>query len=532
MTTRIAPAPTERAQKYVNAVAALNRHDWRGALDLAQQLAQEAPDVPGVHYIAGLAALNLSDLRCAVACLQQAVRLDRGRPDYLATLARALASAQMLPEAVEAADAAAAMQPIDPQTLNTLAAVYSQVHDHAKSAEINRRAVELHPDSAAFRFNLATSLTFRGDLDGAEAEYESCLSLQPWHWQSHLNLSHLRRQDPARNHLDRLHRQLELANEDRLGKMYLHLALSKEYEDLGDLDKSFEHLSTGKAVGRGDRNYTADNDEALFSALMANSPPVRDGSAGDPSEEPIFIIGMPRTGTTLVDRILSSHPQVHSAGELPNFGAVLKRASGSSTASLLDWDTIARARELDWGRVGEMYVASTRPGTGRTPRFIDKLPQNFLYAGYIARSLPNARIICLRRNPMDTCLSNFRQLFQLSSSFYDYSFDLLGTGRYYLLFDRLIAHWRRTIPGRILEVQYESLVESQETTTRELLAHCGLDWNEACLRFEENDAPVATASAVQVRSPLYRSSLQRWKRYGSHLAPLRSLLEQAGIAVD
>ncbi|KQY52074.1 tetratricopeptide repeat-containing sulfotransferase family protein [Lysobacter sp. Root494] len=531
MTTPTAPT-TERAQVYVNAIAALNRQDWREALDLAQRLAHEVPEVAGVHYVAGMAALNLSDLRSAVGSLQQAVRLDGRRPDYLATLARALASAQMLPEAVEAADAAAALRPTDPQTLNTLAVVYSQANAYEKSARINKRAVDLHPNSAPFRFNLATSMTFHGDLDGAEVEYETCLRLQPSHWQSHLGLSQLRRQDPERNHLMRLHHELERIDGDRVGEMYLHLSLSKEYEDLGDLDRSFEHLSAGKAAGRGGRNYTAESDKVLFDTLMANVQPVRERSGGHPSEEPIFIIGMPRTGTTLVDRILSSHPDVHSAGELPNFGAVLKRASGSRTASLLDADTIVLARELDWRRVGEAYVASTRPGTGRTPRFIDKLPQNFLYAGHIARALPNARIICLRRNPMDTCLSNFRQLFQMGSSFYDYSFDLLGVGRYYLLFDRLMTHWQHVIPGRILEVHYESLVESQEATTRALLAHCGLDWDEACLRFEENEAPVATASAVQVRSPVYRSSLQRWKRYESHLTALKSLLEQAGIVVD
>ncbi|MEO7198993.1 MAG: sulfotransferase, partial [Dokdonella sp.] len=185
----------------------------------------------------------------------------------------------------------------------------------------------------------------------------------------------------------------------------------------------------------------------------------------------------------------------------------------------------------DWRKLGETYLTSTRPGTGKKPRFIDKLPHNFLYAGYIAKALPKAKIICLRRNPMDTCLSNFRQLFAPKTPFFDYSFDLLDTGRYYVLFDRLMAHWQRVLPGRILELDYEELVDSQETCSRRLLQHCELPWHDACLQFERNPSPVATASAVQVRAPIYRSSMQRWRHYEAQLTDLRALLRNAGIAL-
>jgi hypothetical protein len=244
---------------------------------------------------------------------------------------------------------------------------------------------------------------------------------------------------------------------------------------------------------------------------------------------PIFVIGMLRSGTTLVERILSCHPQVHTAGELSNFPVAVKRVSGSQTPELIDVDTARHAGQLDWQSAGRQYLEDTRLLTGGKPRFVDKLPQNFLYAGHIARALPNASIICLRRDPMDTCLSNFRQLFSLKSSYCDYSFDLLDTGRYYLLFDQLMAHWQQTMPGRILQIDYEDLVDNQEAVTRRLLAHCKLPWDDACLRFEENELPVSTASAVQVRSPMFRSSLQRWKRYEPQLRELRALLEAGGI---
>jgi hypothetical protein len=310
------------------------------------------------------------------------------------------------------------------------------------------------------------------------------------------------------------------------------MALAKEHEDLAEYPEALEHLVRGKSAGGANRDYTVQRDETLCAAIADSFPVAQPRPIGYPNHEPIFIIGMPRTGTTLVERIISSHPDVHSAGELLNFPMSLKHASGSQTPVLVDIDTILRARGIDWTKLGEDYISSTRPSTGHKPRFIDKLPHNFLYAGHIAHALPDAKIICLRRGPMDTCLSNFRQLFAPKSPYFDYSFDLLDTGRYYVLFDRLMEHWQRVLPGRIMEVQYETLIESQETSSKELLAFCGLPWHEACLHFENNPSPVATASAVQVRAPIYRSALGRWKKYGHQLNALQKLLEDAGIVID
>jgi hypothetical protein len=210
----------------------------------------------------------------------------------------------------------------------------------------------------------------------------------------------------------------------------------------------------------------------------------------------------------------------------------LKQVAGIRSPALIDVDTVIRARNADWKQLGEIYLSSTRPSTGQKPRFIDKLPHNFLYAGFIAKALPNAKIICLRRDPLDTCLSNFRQLLSSDSAYFGYSFDLLDTGRYYILFDRLMAHWQRTFPGRILEIQYETLVDTQESSSRRLLEFCGLPWDDACMRFEENAGAVATASAVQVRAPIYRDALKRWKRYAPQLGELQALLRAAGIPLD
>jgi hypothetical protein len=288
-------------------------------------------------------------------------------------------------------------------------------------------------------------------------------------------------------------------------------------------------LERAKAAKRAEVGDVMPAFEAIFAGAAASAKP-RAGETGHDSAEPIFVVGMPRTGTTLVDRILSSHPDVISAGELGNFSSLahaLARAPESDAAALF-----AAAQGLDVARLGAAYVQSTRPITGTTPRFVDKLPVNFLFAGLIHRALPNARIICLRRDPMDACLSNYRQLFGADAAPYFYTLGLEDTARYYALFDRLAATWREKLPpDRYAEVGYEALVAHLEHEVRRLLAFCGVGWDARCLSFQENAAPVATASSVQVRSPIYSSSVGRWRRWGEAVAPLRAALQAHGIAV-
>lgn len=520
------------ADRYALAIDALNRADWRGALDQAAGLLDAVPGHAGVHFVAGVAALNLQQMPRALKHLETATRLNPSRPDYAAQWARALAAAALIREALVVARKAWSVGPRDTMTLDTLGVVFTLGGAHEEALEAFRQASELDPSVASYRFNAATALSILNRMSEAEREYEACIARDPHYWKAHLALAQLRKQDEHSNHLQRLFELDQRVEGDPQGRMYVSLALAKELEDLGRFEESMGHLRAGKRAGGEGRGYRFERDRALFDALIAAFPEPVASAAGHPSDEPIFIIGMPRTGTTLVDRILSSHPDVQSMGELPNFGFLLKRMSGSPTRSLLDPDTLARAERLDPAALGRAYVESTRPRTGQLPRFTDKLPHNFLYAGHIARALPGARIICLRRDPVDTCLSNFRQLFAQGSQHYDYSFDLLDTGRYYLQFERLMQHWKQVLPGRILEVGYEELVGSQETETRRLLEHCGLEWDASTLAFDKNTAPVATASLAQVRKPLYRTAIRRWKRYEGQLHDLLELLEQGGVSIN
>jgi hypothetical protein len=207
--------------------------------------------------------------------------------------------------------------------------------------------------------------------------------------------------------------------------------------------------------------------------------------------------------------------------------------SGKDPDRVLDAETLARAGALDMAALGAAYIEATRPRTGQTARFVDKMPRNFLFAGLILAALPNARVICLRRGAMDSCLSNYRQNFNAESAYYRYTYDLQDAARYYVLFDRLIADWRAMLPPeRFIEVRYESVVADLEGQARRMLDFCDLPWDPRCLAFHENAAPVATASSVQVRSPIYATSIGRWKRYGAALDPMRRVLEAADLPLD
>jgi hypothetical protein len=310
-------------------------------------------------------------------------------------------------------------------------------------------------------------------------------------------------------------------------------ALARLHERGGRAAEAMRLLARGKQRKRATLKRRPGEDEALFEAVLRTC--TRDFCQrvdGFETTEPLFIVGMPRSGTTLVERILSSHPEVTSAGELMHFSLSVKRAAGTPSNRVLDVATIEAAPTLDWKAIGRTYLESTRPRTGGTRHFIDKMPLNFLYAGMIRRALPRARIVCVRRGAADTCLSNYRQLFATGFSYYDYAYDLADTARFVAGFEALTKHWGQVLVDSFLEVHYEHVVADLEREARRLLAFCGLAWDPACLEFHRNAAPVSTASSVQVRSPVYATSIGRWRRYRPHIDPALDLLSAHGIPAE
>jgi hypothetical protein len=313
--------------------------------------------------------------------------------------------------------------------------------------------------------------------------------------------------------------------------MNLYYALAKEAEDIEDYQKSFKALETGSRIRRRHLQYQVKNDVAVLDDIRRCYADAKSCTQdkGFHDDSPIFIVGMPRTGTTLVERILAGHSEVTSAGELHDFSSELvKEIQRHSQGKPVAKDRIVQASlKVDFARLGRNYVKAARQAVEpASPQFIDKLPFNLLYCGLIHRALPNARIIHMVRDPMDTCYAIYKTLFGQA---YPFSYDLDELATYYIAYRKLMAHWHQVMPGLILDVAYEDVVADPEQQARRLVAHCGLDWEPECLEFHKSKAASTTASAVQVRQPLYATSIQKWRNYENQLAPLNARLTQAGL---
>ncbi|MBO9724044.1 MAG: sulfotransferase [Novosphingobium sp.] len=511
---------------------AIARGDIPQAVQIAKRLIDAAPDRPEGYFLLGMVMAEGGHVVKALPLIEAAVERDASA-EYLAQWAKLLVQVRREDQAASVASRAMAAGPGDPLTFDTIGCVLARLGDHEGSLAPFAAAVERDPQNAEYRYNLAAASGFTGRVDQARHHYEMILAHDPGNARVHYALAILSRQTAEANHVERLEAALAQASVPA-DDLRIRYALAKELEDLGETAASLRHLSVANCAQKQAIGYDFGQDEAIFDAIEAlfsggaASPAQGEGRRG---EAPIFVVGMPRTGTTLVDRILSSHPDVEAAGELQAMPLAVKKQAGTASRRVLDADTVAASGAIDPAALGEAYLARARVhcGQGR-PRFTDKLPANFLYIGHILRALPDARVVCLRRGPLDTLWSNYKNLFASQSTYYAYSYDLMDTARYYARFDRLMGLWERLWPGAVLQLSYENLVADQEGETRRLLAHCGLDWDESCLLFHENRAAVATPSAAQVRRPINRDGIGKWRAYAEALAPARAWLEEQGIA--
>jgi len=360
-----------------------------------------------------------------------------------------------------------------------------------------------------------------GEVDSAQEALEACLQGDPDFMPALRLLSTLRRQTPQHNHLDRLR-----AAQWRLGDSHafaplVQYALFKELDDLGQSEAAWTHLARGMAARRTQVAYAEEAEEALFRALLQWSPAASTDAGPDGDPAPLFIVGMPRSGTTLLERLLAAHPDVADAGELRDFACQLRWCCDRLGGPHPDAALIASASQVDPALLGRRYMEHAAWRAAGRGHFIDKLPTNFLFAGMIAAALPRARIMHMVRDPMDSCFSNLKALF---ADAYPHTYSQLEMGRHYLRYRHLMAHWDRMFPGRILQVDYESLVTDPQSQARRVLDFCGLPWTEEVMGAGARTGMVGTASTVQVREPIHTRYLGQWRAYGRHLVPLQTML--------
>ena len=521
--------PDRYEPHYFQGCMLANDRQHEGAIVCFQRALDVAP--LNVAVIQGL-VLSLRRVGRFAEAEAQAQNWSIASPDDCAaraTLAHIFMEQYRFDEALPYAQAAAAMAPGNVDAIILIAGILAQLGRTREAIENLIRAREYAPQRPDLLLHLGNILKIEGRFDEARAALHHALRLDPGNTTAFFEIAEITRFSPDHPLLAEMERFAAAEAARSLpASSRLHFALGKAYDDIGQADIAFRHFAVANARERAANRY----DERATLAVLARikdtfSPAFIEGlrGKGDPSLLPIFIVGMPRSGTTLIEQILTSHPDVAAGGELHYFPQSVDAILASRAPGRAFPDTLSSLLPEDLAAIGERYLSCIAPLTSGGSRLTDKLPANALLVGLISMALPNAKIIHCVRDPLDTCLSCFMKSF---AQRVPYSTDLGTLGRYYRAQTRLMEHWQGLLPaGRILEVRYEDVVSDLEGQARRLISHCGLDWDSRCLSFHKTKKSVNTASVAQVREPIYNSSIGRWRPYAKHLGPLQSALENS-----
>ena len=416
------------------------------------------------------------------------------------------------------------------QLLLTLAAHLSYLNRQEEGLALLDEAIRADPDYPPTLMSRGQLLTYLGRMDEARASFERCIRRAPEIAQAYWFLAHVGRATAADNHVQPLRMLLSRAGLGAADVAYASFALHKELDDLGDVEGAWAALEQACNAKRATLKYAVDDSRTLVDALVAmpaaaaTPPPAMDAD----SPVPVFIVGMHRSGTTLLEQLLDGSAQVRGVGELYDFTSAMRYATDHHCRGVIDGTIIARAGSVDFAEVGRRYLDGMAWRLGDEPFFTDKLPSNFLNIGFICRALPQAKILHMVRDPVETCFSNLRELFSDANP---YSYDQLELADFFLQYRRLMAHWHSAYPGRILDVDYAELTRDPEAVMRKVAAFCGIDYTDAMRDPRSSTRAVATASAVQVRDRVVRREVPKWAPYAKHLQPLIAALRQGGVEV-
>ena len=480
------------------------------------------PNHADVNDLLGSLLIQVGNHAQAVELISRAIAMAPDQPMYHSNLGIALKKLGRIEEAAASYRKALTIQPDFAEAHNNLGNVFRDLGRQDDAVASYHKALAKKPDYAMAHKNLGNVFRDLGRLEEAVASYRAALAIEPDFAMVHRNMAIINKHskyDDDIKAMEELYARPGISDNQRL---HLAFGLGKAFEDLQRYEKAFDFFLEGNTIKQRTQGHPIEEQEIFFnelgevfdSALFAKYQ-----SAGCKDETPIFILGMPRSGTTLVEHILASHPHVHGAGEI---GTLRQVASNHFTGGAALAESIRRCDATEFERMGIEYIAAIRKYSKQARFVTNKMPSNFQYIGLIKLILPNAKVIHCRRNPRDNCMSIFKCFF--ASRNHAYAYDLSELGRYYNRYRDLMTHWRSVLPGFLYNVQYEDMVANQVEQTRGLLEHCDLEWDDACLEFFKSDRPVKTASAEQVRRPIYKDSVQSWKRYEKQLAPLLEIL--------
>jgi tetratricopeptide (TPR) repeat protein len=493
---------------------------------LRQRLKANPLDVAAIRLMAELAA-RIGRYRDSETLLRRALELAPGFVAARANLATVLYKQNRFAEAVGELDAVLAAGEGDPARMNLKAAALGRIGDYEESREIYAELTRTFPDHAPLWMSLGHILKTLGEQAQSVAAYRRALAIAPGLgevWWSLANLKTLRFDDADIAAMEvALAGDAALSHEDRF---HLHFALGKACEDRGDAAAAFAHYEQGNRLRAEELAHDPDAVAAQVDRVVEVFTPAlvaQRAGQGDPAPDPVFIVGLPRAGSTLIEQILASHSRIEGTMELPDIPQMVMREARDAGGARGDWPSVLAAMAPErLAELGAEYLERTRVQrkTGR-PLFIDKLPNNWAYLGMIALILPGARFIDARRHPLDCCVSNFRQHFARGQAF---SYDLEHVGRYYADYVRAMAHYDRVMPGRVHRVIHERLLDDPEGEVRRLLAYLDLPFEEGCLQFHANSRAVRTASSEQVRRPINRDGVGQWRAFEQWLDPLMDVL--------
>ena len=504
--------------------------DWARVSSCAKEILKQRKNSAEGYFLLGIAEKAMNRPREAVAKLSRSIKLDDKRYDAAIELASQYLLSNQYAEAVTLLQRYEAHLSNSPRYLDMAGTIYTNVGLPDRGWPLYQKANELQPGVDALQANLAACSVFVGKTDDAKKIYCRLLKKFPNHQRNHYELSRLERATDS-THVEQMKDVLRSTNLSPDKNIFIYYAIGKELEDLEQWDEAFHYFKLAGDAVAAMANYNVATDLQLIDKIIEVCTPEwldaeKTETPGDVAEKtPIFIVGLPRTGTTLTERIVSCHSLVESIGETFFMQVVLKRKSGVDSTESMNPAIIEAVAKKDIRHIAAAYLEAVRFKFGESPMFIEKLPENVLYLGLIAKAYPHAQIIHLNRNPMDACFAMYKQ------SFFRFAYTLDDLGRYYVAYNRLLNHWRETLKDRLIEVEYESLVADQEGQTRILLEELGLDFEEACLNFDQNITASNTASTVQVREKIHTRSVDRWKHFAKHLQPLKRHLENAGIVV-